>query len=92
VFLWLAAWKNGVSSYPPVWVKQNPERFPAPYSTAASHPPLSALASDSTALREADAKAFTAVMHHIKEADNRDHTVIMMQVENEVGTLTDTSY
>ena len=28
VFLWLAAWKNGVSSYPPVWVKQDTRRFP----------------------------------------------------------------
>ncbi len=90
VFLWLAAWKNGVSSYPPVWVKQNTERFPRAILNGSLSTTLSTLASDGTALREADAKAFTAVMHHIKEADNRDHTVIMMQVENEVGTLTDT--
>ena len=90
VFLWLAAWKNGVSSYPPVWVKQNTERFPRAILNGSLSTTLSTLASDGTALREADAKAFTAVMHHIKEADKRDHTVIMMQVENEVGTLTDT--
>jgi beta-galactosidase GanA len=28
VFLWLASWKNGMSSYPPVWVKQNTKHFP----------------------------------------------------------------
>ena len=28
VFLWLAAWKNGVSGYPPVWVKRDLHRFP----------------------------------------------------------------
>jgi hypothetical protein len=28
VFLWLAAWKNGQSSYAPVWVKSNTRRFP----------------------------------------------------------------
>ena len=28
VFLWLASWKNGLSSYEPVWVKQDTKRFP----------------------------------------------------------------
>ena len=28
VFLWLAAWKNGMSSYAPLWVKRDPHRFP----------------------------------------------------------------
>lgn len=28
VFLWLASWKNGMSSYPPVWVKEDAKRFP----------------------------------------------------------------
>ena len=28
VFLWLASWKNGMSSYPPVWVKSDTRRFP----------------------------------------------------------------
>ena len=28
VFLWLASWKNGMSSYAPVWVKQDTKRFP----------------------------------------------------------------
>src|ERR1700752_5025468 len=28
VFLWLASWKNGMSSYAPGWVKGNPKRFP----------------------------------------------------------------
>ena len=28
VFLWLASWKNGMSSYDPVWVKQDTKRFP----------------------------------------------------------------
>ncbi len=28
VFLWLASWKNGKSSYAPAWVKQDMRRFP----------------------------------------------------------------
>jgi hypothetical protein len=47
----------------------------------------SAVFSDAT--RDADARAFAAVMEHIREVDSRDHTVIMMQVENEVGILGD---
>jgi beta-galactosidase GanA len=27
VFLWLASWKNGMSSYAPVWVKHDAKRF-----------------------------------------------------------------
>jgi hypothetical protein len=37
---------------------------------------------------KADAKAFAALMRHIKEVDPQ-HTVIMMQVENEAGSLGD---
>jgi beta-galactosidase GanA len=43
----------------------------------------------SAATQEADARAFAALMRHIKEVDARDHTVLMMQVENEVGVLGD---
>ncbi|TCM20674.1 hypothetical protein EDF56_102337 [Novosphingobium sp. PhB165] len=42
----------------------------------------------SDALLQADARAFAALMAHIREID-RKHTVIMMQVENEVGLLGD---
>src|SRR5690348_166791 len=28
VFLWLASWKNGMSSYAPAWVKRDTRRFP----------------------------------------------------------------
>ena len=39
------------------------------------------------ASRDADAKAFAAVMKHIRQVDSKDHTVIAMQVENEVGLI-----
>ena len=28
VFLWLASWKNGMSSYVPLWVKENYKKYP----------------------------------------------------------------
>jgi hypothetical protein len=42
----------------------------------------------SDALREADRRAFTALMRHLAAVDT-DHTVVMVQVENEVGVLGD---
>lgn len=87
VFLWLASWKNGMSSYAPVWVKQEPHRFPRVVENGGEVEILSPLAK---ATQDADARAFAATMRHIKEADGRDHTVLMMQVENEVGVLGDT--
>jgi beta-galactosidase GanA len=84
VFLWLAAWKNGMSGYPPVWVKQNTERFPRVIEEGN---PLPILSTFSPALLHADSAAFRALMEHLKKVDATDHTVLMMQVENEVGIL-----
>jgi hypothetical protein len=44
----------------------------------------------SEANRDADARAFAALMRHIKAVDGQQHTVIMLQVENEVGMQGDT--
>ncbi len=44
----------------------------------------------SDANRDADARAFAALMRHVKEVDGREHTVVMIQVENEVGMQGDT--
>jgi hypothetical protein len=89
VFLWLATWKNGMSSYAPVWVKQDTKRFPRALLHNNEANILSTIAGFSDATRDADARAFAAVMQHIREVDSRDHSVIMMQVENEVGILGD---
>ncbi|KAA6455864.1 glycoside hydrolase family 42 [Acidobacteria bacterium AB60] len=85
VFLWLASWKNGMSSYAPVWVKQDSKRFPRVVIHGREIEVFSPM---SAATQEADARAFAALMRHIKEVDAQ-HTVIMMQVENEVGVLGD---
>jgi hypothetical protein len=87
VFLWLASWKNGMSSYAPVWVKQDTKRFPRVEEDGA---PVEILSPQGRETEEADARAFGALMRHLKEEDSRDHTVLAMQVENEVGVLGDT--
>jgi hypothetical protein len=38
---------------------------------------------------EADARAFAALMRHLREVDGRDNTVVMVQVENEIGMIPD---
>ncbi|MFI7705736.1 DUF5597 domain-containing protein [Nonomuraea sp. NPDC049480] len=84
--LWFGAWKNATSSYVPDWVKQDAERFPRSHtasSGAIEH--LSPFARES---RQADALAFGTLLRHLKTADERG-TVIMVQVENEVGLLGD---
>ena len=87
VFLWLASWKNGMSSYAPVWVKRDTRRFPRVVVHGSE---VEILSPAGAATQEADARAFTALMQHIKQVDGREHTVLMMQVENEVGVLGDT--
>jgi hypothetical protein len=84
VFLWLASWKNGMSSYPPVWVKRDTKRFPRVVVNGAEVNILSTLGPQTG---HADARAFTALMAHIRQVDGQQHTVLMMQVENEVGIL-----
>lgn len=86
VFLWLAAWKNGMSSYAPVWVKSDTRRFPRAVQNRKEIEVLGTIGGDT---READSRAFTALMRHIKEVDASDGTVVAMQVENEVGVLGD---
>ncbi len=86
VFLWLASWKNGMSSYPPVWVKEDTKRFPRVILNGEK---VGVLSPQANSTRDADARAYAALMQHIKSVDSTDHTVLMMQVENEVGILGD---
>lgn len=85
VILWFGSWKNGVSSYCPPWVKLDPRRFPLARSAdGAALPALSAFSPQNA---QADARAFAALMAHVRTVDARHGTVVMVQVENEVGLL-----
>ena len=84
VVLWFASWKNGVSSYTPEWVKKDTKRFPrAKGASNRNTKDIISTLDDSN--RDADAKAFAALMRRIKEIDSTENTVIMMQVQNEIG-------
>lgn len=83
VILWFGTWKNTGPSYTPTWVKTDNKRFPRlsnkDGTTSYSLSPLY----DTT--READKKAYVELMKHIKAIDGAQRTIIMMQVQNEVG-------
>jgi beta-galactosidase GanA len=83
VLLWFGSWKNSMSSYAPAWVKRDQARFPRSRANGSGVEILSAF---SDANLGADQKAFTALMRHLKAVDSA-HTVVMVQVENEVGML-----
>ena len=83
VLLWFASWKNGYSMYAPSWVKNNSDKYPR--AKDANGKSLQQLSTFGEATAEADARAFRALMKHIREVDGKQQTVIMVQIENEVG-------
>lgn len=86
VLLWFASWKNSMSCYAPAWVKTDPARFPR--SRDASGKAMEILSPFHEVNRDTDARAFAALMRHLKEVDAA-HTVVMVQVENEIGMIPD---
>lgn len=85
VLLWFGSWKNGVSSYIPTWVKKDLERFPRAQGKSGDNKLVLSPVHDAS--RKADARAFAALMGHLREVDSNERTVIMVQVENEVGLM-----
>ena len=83
VLLWFGTWKNGNPHYVPEWMKLAPERYP--HVVDKSGAPVDSPSPFSTAALQADSRAFTALMRHLKTADPQ-RTVLMAQVENEPGT------
>jgi hypothetical protein len=85
VLLWFGTWKNSMSCYAPLWMKTNQQRFTrTPDSAGRSQELFSVFGKETLA---ADKKAFAALMRHIKATDELQHTVLMVQVENEIGML-----
>jgi hypothetical protein len=87
VFLWFGSWKNGLSNFVPSWVKLDQKRFPrVKISNGKSIEVLSPF-SDSNL--QADKKAYSKFLNHLKYVDRFKSTVIMIQLQNEVGILGD---
>jgi beta-galactosidase GanA len=85
VVLWFGSWKNGMSSYVPGWIKRDEKRFPR--AQAIGDHGVESLSAFSATNRDTDARAFAALMRYLRAVDGRAHTVLMVQVENEVGMI-----
>jgi hypothetical protein len=85
VVLWFGSWKNSMSCYAPYWVKTNRKRFPR--SRTKSGRAVEILTPFSDENRDADAKAFVRFMKHLRAVDGKQNTVVMIQVENEIGMI-----
>jgi beta-galactosidase GanA len=87
IFLWFGSWKNSMSCYAPEWIKLNQEKFER--AKDSKDKGLEILSAFNKTNLQSDIRAFTALMKHIARVDSRENTVIMIQVENEIGMLTE---
>lgn len=71
--------------YVPEWVKADTKRFPR--MVRADGELTDVLSANSHANLEADKAAFVALMRHLKELVGTDHTILLVQVENESGNI-----
>ena len=85
VLLWFGTWKNGQNHYVPEWMKSDTKTYPREITAYGKL--LDVMSPSSATNLEADQRAFAALMHHVKEVDGAQHTVIMVQVENESGSV-----
>lgn len=82
ILLWFATWKNGSNHYMPEWMKRESKRFPN--LTGKNGQPVDSPSPHTEEAMKLDAAAFAKVMGYLKEKDPQ-HTVIVVQVENEPG-------
>ena len=85
IFLWFGAWKNSMSCYTPLWFKENYKKYPRSYTENGK--PLEIASAFSEEVFKADNRAFSQWMKHIASIDKEEGTVIMIQIENEIGML-----
>lgn len=83
ILLWFATWKNNAPHYAPAWVKLDNQRFPRVVTQDGDA--LNSLSPLGANTLAADKKAFIQLMEYLRRND-KNHTVIMVQVQNEVGT------
>ena len=83
VLLWFGTWKNGSGHYTPPFVKLDEAR--APHQVNRESKKVDSLSPFSDWTLNADRTAFAALMRELKASDSQ-HTVLMVQVENEIGS------
>lgn len=84
--LWFGSWKNGLSSFVPAWVKADSTRFPR--VRIGSGAAVEILSPFSASSLQADRRAYVRLLEHLAKVDAA-HTVVMIQLQNELGVLGD---
>lgn len=84
VLLWFGTWKNSMSCYAPAWVKADVKRFPRAVNAAGQT--LEIVTPFCAEAAAVDARAFAALQRHLKATDAQ-RTVVLVQVENEIGMI-----
>ena len=77
--------EEAFSSCAPRWVLDDPRRFPRARSASGRALPMLSVFRRRT--ERADATACAALMHQVRRKDRLHQTVLMVQVENEIGYL-----
>ena len=84
---WFGTWKNARSFYVPEYVISDMARFPRMQRLDGQK--MEYISTFSEEARAADTRAFAAMMRHLKKIDGKKNTVLMVQIQNEVGVLGD---
>lgn len=85
VLLWFGLWKNAESMYVPEWMKRDKETY---FSCRTYNgEPMTAISPFCQEAVQRDKYAFCQLMSYLKMQDGEKQTVIMVQVENEIGLL-----
>lgn len=84
--IWFASYKNGESSYAPMWVKKDTKRFFRAIDDKGDV--MTTISPFCKEAVKADANAYSHLMQHIKENDT-NRLIRIIQLENEMGLFTD---
>jgi hypothetical protein len=91
VLLWFGTWKNGESHYVSEWMKRDKQKYTRVRGARGEE--MEIISPLCRSAMEGDARAFAALLHHVKSVDEGERTVLMVQVENEPGLFgTDRDY
>ena len=71
ILLWFGTWKNGGPHYMPLWMKQEPAKYPR--MVGANGRTVGSASPFSRETLEADKRAFVALMRHLKKFDAAAH-------------------
>lgn len=85
VLLWFGTWKNSMSCYAPLWIKTDQRRFPR--ARTKDGKAVEILTPFNEESKNADARVFAALLKHLRAIDGKEQTVVMIQVENEIGMI-----